>query len=132
MPIGLEPAGVEVNDVGRDFVFAELGGNVATVRFGEISDAAHPQAERPERGHGCFSGDVGVFVKDIFRLSEKHEQVEFVITNQKSVIRAVGSSKIAGDGCGGVHEHAIATAGEEERDGFVHAVGFGTVGVVSP
>ena len=48
-PVGLEPAGVQVYHVGRNAVLPQLRRNVAHFVFGFVSNATHPQTERPER-----------------------------------------------------------------------------------
>src|SRR5215212_6584126 len=44
----LSPAGVEVDHVRGDAVFAQLPGDLADLFFGGVGLAAHPQAKRPE------------------------------------------------------------------------------------
>ncbi len=131
-PVGLKPAGIDVDDVGRDAVLAQLGGHGAHFGFGKIADAAHPQAERPQRWHGGLAGNVGVLVQDVLGRAEKDEQVERIVAQQQLVREAVGSSEIEGGGRRGVDEHAVAAAAHEERDRLVHASAFDAVGVVGP
>ena len=131
-PVGLEPAGVEVNHVGRDAVLAQLGGHPPHLVFREIGDAAHPQPERPQRRHGRFSSEVGVFVEDVLRLAQEDEQVQLVVAQHQRVGKTIGGAEVECGGRGSMHEHAVSTAAHEERDGFVHAPGFHAVGIVGP
>ena len=119
-PVGLEPAGVEVNHVRRDAVLAELRGHVAHLVLGLVGDAAHPEAERPERRDGAAAGELRVLGEDVFGLAEEDEDVEVLVAGVDGVVAVEGLAEVEGDGRGGVDEHAVAAAGEEERDRLVH------------
>src|SRR2546430_15675003 len=49
LPVGLEPAGIQVDHVARDQVATQLRRDVAHLRFRLVRDPAHPQSERPQR-----------------------------------------------------------------------------------
>ena len=55
-PVGLEPARIEMDHVAGNPVLPELGRDLSGLILGKVRDAAHPQAERPQRRHGCLAG----------------------------------------------------------------------------
>ena len=128
-PIGFEPAGIEVQDVGRHLVLAELRGDVAHFGFRLVGDAAHPEPERPERGDRTASGDRRVLRDDVLRLAEEDEDVDQLVPTVDRVMRVVLGADVERDGCARVHEHAVPAAADEKRHGLVLKPSLRTHGV---
>ena len=55
-PVGLKPARIEVNNVAGNAVLPELGGHIPHFILRFVGDAAHPEAEGPERRDGAAPG----------------------------------------------------------------------------
>jgi hypothetical protein len=105
-PVGLEPARVEVQHVGRHLVLPELGGDVAHLRLRLVRDPAHPEPERPERRHRTATGDRRVLGDDVLRLAEEDEEVHHLVAAVDRVMRVVLGADVERDGRARVDEHA--------------------------
>ena len=123
LPVNTEPACIEVDDVSRYLMLAQLTGDVETFLLREIGDTAHPRAKRPQGQHGRLARYVGVFIEYVLRFTEEHEEVNLLVGHEEALCTDVALSEVSRDRCRGVHKDAIATVGEVERHGFVHAVG---------
>ena len=121
-----------MNHVARNFVFTQPGGDLADLFFRRVGAAAHPEAKRPERRHRRLAGQFGVFIEDFPGRPQENEQVKFVIPEHQRVDAVERMAEVAGDGRGGVQEHAIAAAAHEKRDGLVHPLVLDAVGIVRP
>ena len=112
-----------MDDVGRNPVGTKLAGNLQALLLREVGDTAHPRAKAPKGKHRRLAGDVGIFVQYILRLSEENEEIDHFIGHKQAVGTNIGSSEVAGDRRGGMHEDAITTIREEEGHGLVLAIG---------
>ena len=65
LPVDTEPARIEVDDVSRNLMLAQLTGNVESLLLREVGDATHPRAEGPQGQHGRTARQGGVFVEDV-------------------------------------------------------------------
>ena len=131
-PIGFKPAGVQMKHVAGDLVLAQFGRHLAHLDLVGISAAAHPKAEGPERRHGRFARQRGVFIEDFLGRTEKDKQIQLVIAEHHRIDPAEIIAEITGDGRTGVHEHAVAAAAHEKRNRLVHPLVLDAVGVVRP
>src|SRR5215213_393346 len=126
----LSPAGVEVDHVGGDAVFAQLPGDLADLFFGGVGLAAHPQAKRPEWRDGGAPGERCVLGEDLLGSTEKEEQIELVVAQVDYIRLVVRAAKVEGERRARVDEHPVAAAAQEEGYRLVHVRRLGTVGVV--
>src|SRR2546430_6731049 len=79
LPVGLEPAGIQVDHVARDQVATQLRRDVAHLRFRLVRDPAHPQAERPERRDWAAPPPRPVLPEHRPRLTPEDEQGEHLL-----------------------------------------------------
>ena len=63
LPVDTKPARIEVDDVSRYLVLAQLTGNVESLLLRKIGDAAHPRAKGPQGQHGRTARQGGVFIQ---------------------------------------------------------------------
>ena len=129
LPVDTEPARVEVNNVRGNPMCSQLTGDLQSLLLREVGDAAHPGAETPEGQHGRLARDVGIFVEDILGLAEEYEEVHLLIAHEQPLGPYVRCPEVAGHGCRGVHEDAIAAVREVEGHGLVLSVGLRALGV---
>src|SRR5215213_10051969 len=90
----LSPAGVEVDHVRGDAVFAQLPGDLADLFFGGVGLAAHPQAKRPEWRDGGAPGERCVLGEDLLESTEKEEQIELVVAQVDYIRLVVRAAKV--------------------------------------
>ena len=107
----------------------QLTGNLQSLLLREVGDTAHPRAETPKGHHRTLARDVGIFVEDILRLSEKDKEVHLLVSHKQALGTDVRGTEVAGDGGRGVHKNAIATIRKVERHGLVLAVALRTLGI---
>ena len=63
LPVDTKPARIEVDDVSRYLMFAQLTGNIESLLLREVGDAAHPCAKGPQGQHGRTARQSGVFIQ---------------------------------------------------------------------
>ena len=129
LPVGFKPAGIKVNHIGGDLMLTQVFCYVVSVFLGEISDAAHPGSERPQRRHSRLTHNLRIFIQNIFRFSEENEKVHCLIPHEQLIDIDIGRTKVAGHRGGGMHEHSIAAVTHKEGDRFILLVGFRSLGV---
>jgi hypothetical protein len=98
----------------------ELCSHVPDLVLGLVSDAAHPETERPQRGHRAASGQRRVFGQDLPGAADEHEQVEVLVACVHDARLIEGVAEVEGDRCAGMDEHAVAGAAQKEGDWLVH------------
>jgi len=118
-PVGLEPAGIQVEHVGRNAILPQLRGHVAHLGLGLVGDAAHPQTERPQGWHRAATGDGCVFGEHVLGVSEEHEEVQQLVAGIDGVMRVEFRADVEGDRSAGMYEHPVAATAHEERNGLV-------------
>ena len=126
-PVSGEPSGIEVDHIRRDLMLSEIGGNVICLSLREITDAAHPGTEAPERWHLRLADHISIFVENILRLAEEDEEVHCLIFHKEFHRLSMRLSEITGDRCRGVHEDTISPVAHKERHRLVHIRSFRTL-----
>src|SRR5262245_53042536 len=100
--------------VGRYAMLSKLCGYIAHFVLCLVGDAAHPEAERPQRRHRTPSRQRSVLRENFLRTPQKNEQVEILVFGVDDVVLVVILSKVEGHRRAGVHEHAVAAAAHEK------------------
>ena len=129
LPIDAKPTRIEMDDVARNLVGAQLTGNLQSLLLREIGNATHPRAKAPQRQHRTLSRDVRIFVQNVLRLAKEHEEVHLFVGHKQALGADIRGSEVAGDGCRRVHKDAIAAIREVERHGLILSVGLRTLRV---
>src|SRR5262249_29754617 len=112
-----------MDHIARDAVFAQIGGHLSHLFFGLVSDAAHPEAEGPERRHGAAASQRGVLCKDLLRIAQEDEEVERLVSGVNHVGLVEGLAEVESHRGAGVNEHTVAGAAHKEWDRLVHLLG---------
>ena len=102
---------------------SQLSGNLKSLLLREVSDATHPSTEAPKRQHGALASDIGIFIQDIFRLTQEDEEVHLLISHEQAIGTDIARAEVAGHRGRGVHKDAVATVREEEGHGLILTVG---------
>ena len=118
-PVGLEPAGVQMDHVARDEIAPQLGRHVPHLRLRLVRDPAHPQPEGPERRDRAASGERRVLAQHVLRLAQEDEEIEDLVARINHGVLIKIMAEIERDRRARVHEHAVPVAAQEKRDGLV-------------
>ena len=75
LPVNTEPTRIEVDNIGGNLMLTQFLGNIQSFFLREVSDTAHPGAERPQGQHGTLSCNIGIFIENILRFAKEHKHI---------------------------------------------------------
>src|SRR5690606_34091496 len=93
---------------------------------------AHPETKRPEWRHFSLSGEVCVFIQDVFRFSYEEEKICLIISQHHIVGSIKIFSEVDGNRRRSVHKHAVTPAAHIKRNWLIHCFILNTIGVIYP
>src|ERR1044072_8200093 len=108
-----------MNDICRDAKRAQLGRYIANFVFGLVRDAAHPEAERPQGRNRAAPRKLGVFGKNLFRVSERNEEISILVFAVDDVMLDEVWHEVERHRRARMNKHSVSVAAHEKRDGLV-------------
>ena len=130
---GALPERVQVEDVAGDALLPETSRLREHRALGELHEAGGgPQAERPLGGDGRLPGEIRVRRHDLLGCADEHVVVELGSRGLDREGPVRPAAQVKRDSRRDVHEHAVTTTPDEERDVLVGELGAGAVRIPVP
>src|SRR5687767_10943427 len=99
---------------------SQLLRNLTHLVFRVVSNSAHPKAKGPKRRNGAATCQSSVFRQNVFRLTQKHKDIQVLVSRIDHIVGVEVFAKIERQRRSRMHKHPITVVTQKKWYRLVH------------